>query len=152
MFPLITLPDDGDDEWMYWVENSNFPAGFWPLAEDGSGERGPFHNGNYVAQVGIYRNGVRVFAVPVYMVIGDGAAQAIPSGTIWTSYSADGQTYSQEVGVRAPRPGQATKRIGWRTCGTIRNWRIQRFRWLSDVNISVVRLNLAIEQLTTRSG
>jgi hypothetical protein len=153
MFPLLTLPADGLHEWMYWVEQSNFPAGFWPLEEDGSGQRGPFPPGNYSALVGIYRNGVKVFSVPVYMVVGDGVATVSSTGgTIWTSHSSDGQSFSQERQARAPRPGDAQKRVGWRTCGTISNWRIQRFRWLSDTNVSVLRLNVVIEPLKTRPG
>lgn len=73
-------------------------------------------------------------------------------GVIYTSHSSDGQTYSQEVSARAPGPGEAAKRIGWRTCGQINNWRVQRFRWLSDVHVAVLRLNVAIEPLRTRPG
>lgn len=151
MAAVIGLPGGPTGQWMYWVESSNFPPGFWPLSEEGTGQRGPYHTGAYQAVLGIYKNGVRIGSLSVYMVVGDAAANTASAyGTIWTSHSSDGQTWSQERPAKAPGPGQASKRIGWRTCGAIDNWRVQRFRWLSDVNIAVLRLNVVIEPMMTR--
>lgn len=71
---------------------------------------------------------------------------------IWTSYSHDGQNWSQERPTRAGRQGQRMQRICWRTCGTLRHQRMQRFRGTSDAFLSMARLEVAIEPLITRPG
>lgn len=69
------------------------------------------------------------------------------SPVIWTQYSTDGQTWSNERSVLAGRQGQRSKRICWRDQGRIENWRVQRFRGTSDAHLSVVRLEARIEAL-----
>lgn len=71
---------------------------------------------------------------------------------IWTQYSSDGMTWSQERPKKAGKIGDRNKRIAWRTLGTLRNWRIQRFRGTSDAHISVARLEVQFEVLRTRPG
>jgi len=71
---------------------------------------------------------------------------------VWTSYSLDGVTFSVEKYIPAGKIGERTKRIGWRTQGTIRNWRIQRFRWRSDTLMSVAKLSMRVEPMRTRPG
>lgn len=71
---------------------------------------------------------------------------------IWTSYSHDGKTWSQERPTAAGRQGQRDKRIAWRRQGRIRNTRMQRFRGTSDAHVSLARLELAVEALHTRPG
>jgi hypothetical protein len=67
--------------------------------------------------------------------------------TVWTSYSIDGETWSQERPARAGTQGQRDKRIAWRRQGHMRNWRIQRFRGTSDAHLSIARLEAQIEPL-----
>jgi hypothetical protein len=71
---------------------------------------------------------------------------------VWTSYSLDGVTFSVEKYIPAGKIGERAKRIGWRTQGTIRNWRIQRFRWRSDTLMSVAKLSMRVEPMRTRPG
>ncbi len=66
---------------------------------------------------------------------------------IWTSYSLDGETWSQERPVAAGKQGERGKRIAWRKQGKMRNYRMQRFRGTSDVYISFVRLEAQFEAL-----
>lgn len=66
---------------------------------------------------------------------------------IWTSYSSDGQVWSQERPVAAGKIGERDKRICWRKQGFIRNWRIQRFRGTSDAFLAVLRLEMRLEPL-----
>lgn len=68
--------------------------------------------------------------------------------TIWASYSLDGEKWSQERPIRAGKAGETLKRLAWRQNGTIRNWRVQRFRGTSDAHVSVVRLEAALEPLS----
>lgn len=67
--------------------------------------------------------------------------------TISTSYSVDGETWSQERYVRAGKQGNRAKRIAWFQMGHMRNWRIQRFKGTSDAHISIARLEAQIEPL-----
>ena len=66
---------------------------------------------------------------------------------ISTSYSLDGQSYSQEKFIAVGTIGNRKKRLAWFQQGHMRNWRIQRFRGDSDAHVSYVRLEAQIEAL-----
>lgn len=67
--------------------------------------------------------------------------------TISTSYSVDGETWSQQKFINAGTTGQRAKRLVWFQQGWMRNWRIQRFQGTSDAHMSFARLEAAIEPL-----
>lgn len=67
--------------------------------------------------------------------------------TIWTSYTVDGQTWSQERPRTAGTQGERLKRLNWMQQGFMRHWRCQKFRGTSDSHISVARLEAAIEAM-----
>ncbi len=66
---------------------------------------------------------------------------------VWTSYSVDGETWSQERTARAGGQGQRGKRIVWLGQGSMRNWRVQRFRGTSDAHLAIARLEAQVEAL-----
>lgn len=66
---------------------------------------------------------------------------------ISTSYSVDGETWSQERYIGAGATGKRNKRLLWLQQGSMRNWRIQRFNGTSDAFISPARLEAEIEPL-----
>lgn len=66
---------------------------------------------------------------------------------ISTSYSIDGETWSQQKFIRVGKIGQRNKRLVWLKQGHMRNWRIQRFMGNSDAHISIARLEAQIEPL-----
>lgn len=66
---------------------------------------------------------------------------------VWTSYTIDGETWSQEKTCAAGKQGDRTKRITWWKQGFMRNWRVQKFRGTSDAHISVARLEAQMEPL-----
>lgn len=66
---------------------------------------------------------------------------------IWTSYSLDGETWSQERPINAGKQGQRCKRLQWRNQGSMRNYRMQRFRGTSDAHLSIARLEANLEAL-----
>lgn len=68
--------------------------------------------------------------------------------TISTSYSIDGEVWSQEKFLRIGTVGNREKRIAWRRQGIMRNWRIQRFKGNSDSHISISRLEAQIEPMS----
>lgn len=67
--------------------------------------------------------------------------------TIWTSYTIDGMTWSQERPRSAGKFGERLKRLNWLQQGFMRNWRLQKFRGTSDAHISVARLEAKIEAM-----
>lgn len=67
--------------------------------------------------------------------------------TIWTSYSLDGQKWSQERPISAGKSGDTLKRLCWRQQGKLRNFRIQKFRGTSDAHLSMIRLEMGLEPL-----
>lgn len=74
----------------------------------------------------------------------------IPLGTdpvVWTSYTLDGETWSQERPVGVGKIGERNKRVVWLQQGHMRNWRVQRFRGTSDAHVTVARLEVALEGL-----
>jgi hypothetical protein len=66
---------------------------------------------------------------------------------IWTSYSIDGETWSEEKYCKAGKQGDRTKRITWIKQGSMNNWRIQKFRGNSDSHCSFSRLEVQLEPL-----
>lgn len=67
------------------------------------------------------------------------------NSTIYTDYSADGQTWSQPKAAASGVPGDRNKRILWLQQGTMRQWRIQRFRGKSECHLSIAALEAQIE-------
>lgn len=66
---------------------------------------------------------------------------------ISTSYSVDGQSWSQDRSISVGTTGNTAKRLAWFQQGHMSNWRIQRFRGDSDAHISFVRLEAQLEPL-----
>ena len=66
---------------------------------------------------------------------------------ISTSYSVNGQAWSQDRSISVGTTGNMAKRLAWFQQGHMRNWRIQRFRGDSDAHVSFVRLEAQIEPL-----
>lgn len=67
--------------------------------------------------------------------------------TIWMQYSLDGVTFSQEFPIPVGKFGDRDNRIAWLQAGSMRNWRIQRFRGTSDAHMSIARLEATMEAL-----
>lgn len=79
-----------------------------------------------------------------------GTPGRVPLGkdpVIWTSYSLDGETWSQERSTSAGKQGERGKRLAWRKQGKMRNYRMQRFRGTSDCTMSIARLEAQVEPL-----
>ena len=66
---------------------------------------------------------------------------------ITTSYSLDGQSWSQDRPIRAGTTGNTKKRLVWFQQGHMRNWRIQRFRGDTQAHLSFARLEAQLEPL-----
>lgn len=66
---------------------------------------------------------------------------------VWTSYSTDGETWSQERAAKLGRQGDRDRRIWWAHQGFMRSTRIQRFRGANTGRIAFSRLEMRIEPL-----
>lgn len=66
---------------------------------------------------------------------------------IFTSYSLDGQTWSQEQAISIGGPGDRSKRLVWRRQGFMRHFRMQRFRGDSAAHVTFLRIEAQIEAL-----
>lgn len=68
--------------------------------------------------------------------------------TVWTSYSRDGRTWSQERPLRVGLQGQYDQRLVWRRNGRLGRYRMQRFRGTSQAYLSVAAIEATVEGLT----
>lgn len=100
----------------------------------------------------VYNEGNDGIVHELELVALPGRVQSGVNPTVWTSYSLDGETFSQERPISAGKQGQRQKRLAWRTQGTITHYRIQRVRGTSDTHMSMARLEAQIEPLFTRPG
>ena len=66
---------------------------------------------------------------------------------VWTSYSKDGVTWSNERSVSAGGQGERNKRLVWLQQGNMQDRRIQKFRGTSDSHLTMARLEARIEPL-----
>jgi hypothetical protein len=83
---------------------------------------------------------LELVALPGKTMLGD-------DPVIWTSYSLDGETWSQERSIKAGKTGERTKRLRWLGQGCMSNTRIQKFRGTSDAQPCVSRLEAQLEPL-----
>jgi len=90
-------------------------------------------------------NGAIIHELELVCLSGRVALGADP--TIWAQYSLDGSTWSNPRPISAGKQGERNKRLVWLQQGTMRNWRIQKFRGTSDGHTAVIRLEAKIEPL-----
>lgn len=90
-------------------------------------------------------NGAIFSELELVCLTGRVAVGVIP--TVWTSYTIDGMTWSQEKARSLGLTGDTLKRINWYQNGFMRNWRCQKFRWTSDAFLTVSRLEMTLEAL-----
>lgn len=104
-------------------------------------------NGWDFGTVILYNEGRGAIFHELELVCLTGRVAADVDPTIWTSYTVDGEVWSQEKPRTAGKRGETLKRITWMQQGYMRNWRCQKFRGNSDTHISVARLEATIEGL-----
>lgn len=93
----------------------------------------------------VYNEGRGVIFHEIELVCLTGRVQVGDDPVIWTSYSLDGLSWSQERPRSAGRVGQTLKRLTWLQNGFMRTWRIQRFRGTSDSHLTVARIEARLE-------
>ena len=95
----------------------------------------------------VYNDGNGVIFNELELVSLTGSVALGTNPQISTSYSVDGQSWSQDRSITVGTIGNTAKRLAWFQQGHMRNWRIQRFRGDSDAHVSFIRLEAQIEAL-----
>lgn len=95
----------------------------------------------------IYNNSKGAIFNSIELVALTGRTDIGVTPTIWTSYSTDGLTFSQEKSISAGNTGERDKRLVWRRQGKMRKTRIQKFRGTSDSLISFAAIEAELEPL-----
>lgn len=95
----------------------------------------------------IYNEGRGLIFHELELVCLTGRVKVGVNPSVWTQYSLDGETWSQEKVRTAGKTGERSKRISWLKQGSMQNWRIQRFRGTSESHLTISRLEARIEPL-----
>jgi hypothetical protein len=135
--------------WCYgkWICGDPTSKKIGYLADGISSHYGDIAGWEFGTQI-TYNNGQGVVVHELELVCLSGRSAFGDSPTIWTSYSNDGMSWSQEIPRTAGKFGERNKRISWLRQGFFRHWRCQRFRGDSDCHISIARLEARIEGMT----
>jgi hypothetical protein len=96
----------------------------------------------------VYGNSRGVMFSEMELVALTGAVDLGIQTVIDTSYTQDGQTWSQARSVSAGGIGARMKRLVWRRQGFMRSTRSQRFRGDSNTHVSFLRLEAILEPLS----
>lgn len=129
----------------------------WIFGDPTTNKLGTFnqsHSNHYGREVGwdfhtaiLYNGGKGILIHEIELVALPGRVDFKKDPVIWTSYSLDGVTWSQETPKKIGQSGERNKRITWFKQGHMRNWRIQKFRGNSDSFLSFARLEINVESL-----
>ncbi len=95
----------------------------------------------------VYNGGLGVQVHELELVAVSGRIAMGESPLISTSYSIDGQVWSQPRYARAGRAGERVARIVWDRQGQFSNWRVQRFQGDSGAHLAFARLEARMEGL-----
>jgi hypothetical protein len=95
----------------------------------------------------VYNEGHGVLWNKVELVTLNGRVAVGDDPVISTSYTLDGEAWSDSRPLRAGMLGDRMKRLAWFQQGYMRNWRAQRFCGDTKARLSVVRLDVEMEAL-----
>lgn len=134
--------------WVYnrWNVGDPLSVSFGYLTDTLSSHWGQL-NGWEFATIIMYNEsrGLLFHELELVALTGNSIFGADPS--IWTSYTEDGLTWSQERVCKAGLTGVRGKRLSWLQQGRMRQWRAQKFRGTSDAQLAVARLEARVEPL-----
>jgi Phage stabilisation protein len=132
--------------WCYDQWNCGDPSSttFGHTVHDVSSHYGTVNGWEFSTAI-VYNEGRGAIFHELELVALTGRVASDVDPTIWTSYTVDGATWSQERPRSAGKQGERLKRLNWLQQGFMRNWRLQKFRGTSDAHISVARLEAKVE-------
>lgn len=134
--------------WCYdrWLCGDPTSSAHGYLTSEISSHYGAVNGWEFGTQI-IYNGGKGAIFHELELVCLTGRVAIGTDPTIWTSYTLDGVTWSQERPRTAGKIGERLKRISWMQQGMMRHWRSQSFRGTSDSHISIARLEANVEAL-----
>ena len=134
--------------WAYgkWVIGDTQSSNVGRMSQDVSSHWGQIVRWEFGTLV-VYNEGRGAIFNELELVALTGRVAIGTDPVIATSYSVDGQSWSQDRAIRVGTTGNTKKRLTWFQQGHMRNWRIQRFRGDSQAHISFVRLEAQLEPL-----
>ena len=134
--------------WVYnkWVVGDPSSVSFGYLSDTLSSHWGVL-NGWEFATIILYNESRGLIFHEMELIALTGNAIFGTDPSIWTSYTEDGLTWSQERVCKAGLTGVRGKRLSWLQQGRMRQWRAQKFRGTSDAQLSVARLEARVEPL-----
>jgi len=134
--------------WVYnkWVVGDPSSVSFGYLSDSLSSHWGVL-NGWEFATIILYNESRGLIFHEMELIALTGNAIFGTDPSIWTSYTEDGLTWSQERVCKAGLTGVRGKRLSWLQQGRMRQWRAQKFRGTSDAQLSVARLEARVEPL-----
>ncbi len=95
----------------------------------------------------LFAEGMNAILHDIELVTLPGRNAFLTNPVIWTSYSIDGLLWSEEKSISIGSKGAYAKRLRWFNQGLVNHKRVQKFRWLSDAQLSVLRLDINFEAL-----
>lgn len=134
--------------WCYgaWQVGDPLTGALGSLSDD-VGEHWGSRTGWEFGTIILYNDGAGAIFHQLELVALTGRVALNVDALIWTQYSLDGETWSQEDVVFAGRQGERSKRIVWLQQGTMEDRRMQRFRGDSTSRLSFARLEAQLEPL-----
>lgn len=153
----FTLDSGLVEESAYEMRNLVWCYDKWIGGDANSSKIGAYnnaHSNHYGIQVGwcfstqmVYNESKGAIFHELELVALPGRVAFNASPVVWTSYSVDGELWTQEKAKEIGKSGDRNSRITWFQQGHMRNWRIQKFRGNSDAFISFARLEARVEAL-----
>ena len=131
------------DKWLFGDASTSNIGYFTDTVSDHFGQEIGWDFGTVV----IYNEGRGAIVNEVELICLTGRVAVGVNSSIWTQYSSDGETWSVERMRTAGKTGERNKRISWLRQGSMRKWRIQRFRGTSESHLSIARLEMDMEPL-----
>ena len=134
--------------WCYgkWLCGDPTAAQHGYLTSDVSSHYGDLNSWEFGTTI-VYNEGRGVIFHEVELVCLTGRVALGTDPQISTSYSLDGETWSQDRTRTAGKQGERIKRLAWLQQGFMRTWRVQRFRGTSDAHLSIARLEVRVEPM-----
>ena len=131
------------DKWLIGDPSSSVIGYFDDESGDHYGQRVAWEFGTQI----VYNEGRGAIFHELELVSLTGRVAFDTNPVISTSYSVDGETWSQDRTINIGGQGNRKKRLVWFQQGQMINWRVQRFRGESDARLSFARLEAQLEPL-----
>jgi hypothetical protein len=134
--------------WCYdqWYVGDPTTHNFGKLVDTVSSHYGDVIGWDFGTQI-LYNDGMGAIIHELELVCLSGRVPVGEDPTIWTSYSLDGEVWSMEKPRKTGKIGERNVRISWLQQGSMRHWRIQKFRGTSDSFLTMARLEARLEAL-----